>query len=90
MPGLRVDTHMQPGAMIPPFYDSMVAKLIAHGDTRDEAIATMQAALRVCALEGIATNASLHSDILADDTFRKGGVDTNYLPGLLKRRQEAI
>ncbi|WP_407493054.1 acetyl/propionyl/methylcrotonyl-CoA carboxylase subunit alpha [Pseudooceanicola sp. MF1-13] len=89
MPGLRVDTHMQAGAMIPPFYDSMIAKLIAYGDTRDDAVATMRAALKVCALEGIATNAVLHDAIMGDAEFQKGGVDTNYLPGLLKRRQEA-
>ncbi|WP_425050146.1 acetyl-CoA carboxylase biotin carboxylase subunit [Psychromarinibacter sp. S121] len=88
LPGLRVDTHMTPGAMIPPFYDSMVAKLITHGETRAEAIERMQAALKVCALDGIATNAPLHAAILSDDAFRQGGVDTNYLPGLLARISE--
>lgn len=85
LPGLRVDTHMQPGAMIPPYYDSLVAKLIAHGPTRDAAIATMQTALRLLRLRGITTNADLHSAILADPEFRAGGVDTNYLTGLLPR-----
>ncbi len=83
LPGLRVDTHMQPGAMIPPHYDSMVAKLIAHADTRDQAIALMARALRVMALEGVATNAPLHRAIMADAGFAAGGVDTNYLGGLL-------
>ncbi|WP_425072801.1 acetyl-CoA carboxylase biotin carboxylase subunit [Sagittula sp. S175] len=85
LPGLRVDTHMQSGAMIPPFYDSMVAKLITHGPTRTEAIATMQAALRCHSLTGITTNAGLHARIMADDTFRQGGVDTTYLPTLLAK-----
>jgi len=83
MPGLRVDTHMQPGAMIPPYYDSMVAKLIAHGETREAAIAVMQAALRTIVLEGVKTNAPLHSAIMADPAFQAGGVDTTYLAGLL-------
>lgn len=83
LPGLRVDTHMQPGAMIPPHYDSMVAKLIAHADTRAEAIALMARTLRVMVLEGVATNAPLHRAIMADPGFAAGGVDTNYLGGLL-------
>lgn len=81
--GLRVDTHLQPGAMIPPHYDSMIAKLIAWGETRDEAIRTMQKALRVSLLEGVKSNETLHAAIMADPVFRKGGVDTNYLAGLL-------
>ncbi|WP_370342710.1 acetyl-CoA carboxylase biotin carboxylase subunit [Pararhodobacter marinus] len=83
LPGLRVDTHMQPGAMIPPYYDSMVAKLITWGATRDEAIARMLTALDVCVLDGITTNAPLHRAILSDAAFRKGGVDTTYLGKLL-------
>ncbi|MEZ5751072.1 MAG: acetyl-CoA carboxylase biotin carboxylase subunit [Paracoccaceae bacterium] len=87
MPGLRVDTHMQTGAMIPPYYDSMVAKLIAWAPTRDEAIAVMRQALAVCRLEGIKTNAPLHVAIMDDAHFIAGGVDTNYLGGLLPRLQ---
>ena len=85
LPGLRVDTHMTTGAMIPPHYDSMVAKLIAHGPTRAAAIATMAQALSILRLEGIASNAPLHAAIMADPEFAKGGVDTNYLGGLLPR-----
>ena len=88
LPGLRVDTHMQPGAMIPPYYDSMVAKLIAWGPSRDEAIARMLTALDVCVLEGITTNAPLHRAILSDPAFCKGGVDTTYLGGLLPKLGE--
>ena len=83
LPGLRVDTHMTSGATVPPFYDSMVAKMIAYGETRAEAIAVLQKALNVCTLQGITTNAPLHRAILADPVFQAGGVDTNYLTGLL-------
>ena len=83
VPGLRVDTHMQPGAMIPPYYDSLVAKLITWGATREEAVARMLTALDVCVLDGVTTNAPLHRAILTDPAFRKGGVDTNYLGALL-------
>ena len=85
MEGVRVDTHMVSGAMIPPYYDSMVAKIIAHGPTRDEAISRMQSALRVMRLEGVKTNIALHAAIMADPLFGKGGVDTNYLPHFLKQ-----
>ena len=75
---------MLPGAMMPPHDDSMVAKLIAHGDTRAAAaIAFMARALRVMVLEGVATDAPLHCAIMADPAFATGGVDTDYLGGLL-------
>jgi acetyl-CoA carboxylase biotin carboxylase subunit len=85
LPGVRVDTHIHTGASIPPYYDSMVAKVIAYGDSRDAAIDTMATALRVIALDGVATNVALHRAIMDDPVFRTGGVDTNYLPGLLSR-----
>ncbi|QYZ69132.1 acetyl-CoA carboxylase biotin carboxylase subunit [Neotabrizicola shimadae] len=83
LPGLRVDTHVQSGAMIPPFYDSMIAKLIAQGETRDATRATMSDALRLLRLDGIANNAALHRAIMADPAFAAGGVDTAYLAGLM-------
>lgn len=82
LPGLRVDTHIETGAMVPPYYDSMIAKLIAHGPTRADAIATMAKALKVMTLKGIPTNAALHAAIMADPRFAKGGVDTGYLATL--------
>lgn len=85
LPGLRVDTHMEPGAMVPPHYDSLVAKLIAHAPTREGAIFLMQQALTVMELQGITTNAPLYRAIMADPDFAKGGVDTNYLAGLLPK-----
>ncbi|WP_420567160.1 acetyl-CoA carboxylase biotin carboxylase subunit [Thalassovita sp.] len=89
MPGLRVDSHMQPGAMISPYYDSMIAKLITWAPTRAQAIDRMQDALRVVSLEGLKTNAPLHAAIMDDDIFGKGGVDTGYLPDLLTRLEES-
>ena len=89
IPGLRVDTHMESGAAIPPFYDSMIAKLIAHGDTRADALTTMRAALRAHRLEGVTTNAPLHAAILSDPDFAAGGVDTRWLPAFLSRIAEA-
>jgi len=83
IPGLRVDTFLQPGAIVSPYYDSMIAKLIAWGDTREAAIAVMQEALKVCVVNGLTTNASLHTAIMADPKFRAGGVDTTYLTALL-------
>ena len=85
LPGLRVDTHITTGALIPPHYDSMVAKLVAHGPSRADAIALLQQALAILRLDGIATNAPLHAAIMADPEFQRGGVDTNYLGGLLPR-----
>jgi acetyl-CoA carboxylase, biotin carboxylase subunit len=85
LPGLRVDTHMESGAMVPPHYDSLVAKLITHADTRAGAIALMIEALDTMKLDGIITNAPLHRAIMADPEFITGGVDTNYLAGLLPR-----
>jgi acetyl-CoA carboxylase biotin carboxylase subunit len=85
LPGLRVDTHMQAGAMVPPFYDSMIAKLITHGKDRDQAIARMRIALSAFVLDGVHTNAKLHASIMTDPVFIKGGVDTGYLPDLLNR-----
>ncbi|WP_226552858.1 acetyl-CoA carboxylase biotin carboxylase subunit [Celeribacter naphthalenivorans] len=84
MEGLRVDTHMVPGAMISPYYDSMIAKLIVHAATREEAMDRMLKALDVCVLEGVKTNAPLHHAILSEGEFRAGGVDTTYLPRFLE------
>jgi acetyl-CoA carboxylase, biotin carboxylase subunit len=61
----------------------MVAKLIAWGETREEAIEVMRRALKVCQLDGLKTNARLHEAIMNDAEFQRGGVDTAYLAGLL-------
>ena len=78
-PGIRVDSHLYSGYNVPPNYDSMVAKLIAHGDTRETAIARMRNALTEMVVEGITTNKALHQEILNHTAFRSGGLDIHYL-----------
>lgn len=78
-PGIRVDTAAHADAVIPPYYDSLVAKLIAHGDTRAEAISRMRRALEMFVVEGIKTSIPLHRKILADSDFAEGRMDTHFL-----------
>jgi acetyl-CoA carboxylase biotin carboxylase subunit len=78
-PGIRVDSHLYSGYSVPPNYDSLIAKLISHGDTRDTAIARMRNALAEMVVEGIKTNAALHQEILAHAAFQRGGLDIHYL-----------
>jgi acetyl-CoA carboxylase biotin carboxylase subunit len=78
-PGIRVDSHVYSGYVVPPNYDSMVAKLIAHGESRDTAIARMRNALSELVVEGINTNKALHQEILNHTAFRSGGLDIHYL-----------
>ncbi|MEY4760604.1 MAG: hypothetical protein RLZZ200_460 [Pseudomonadota bacterium] len=78
-PGVRVDSHVYSGYNVPPNYDSMIGKLIAHGDTRDTAIARMRNALNELVVEGIKTNRALHQEILSHSAFREGGLDIHYL-----------
>ncbi|ABE48295.1 MULTISPECIES: acetyl-CoA carboxylase biotin carboxylase subunit [Methylobacillus] len=78
-PGIRVDTHAYQGYMVPPNYDSMIGKLIAYGDTREQAIARMQIALSEMVIEGIKTNVALHKELLADTAFHQGGTSIHYL-----------
>lgn len=77
-PGLRVDTALSAGAMVPPNYDSMVAKLIAHGRDRAEAMARLHAALDEMVIKGIAENTALHRVILSDEGFMAGGTPISY------------
>ena len=77
--GIRVDTHIVDGASIPPFYDSMVAKIIAHGPDRDTAMARLWKALNDTRIEGIATNVDFQAELLDDPDFVAGGVDTGWL-----------
>jgi acetyl-CoA carboxylase biotin carboxylase subunit len=78
-PGIRVDSHLYNGYRVPPNYDSMIGKLIAHGETRVAAIARMRNALAELVIEGIKTNAPLHRRILGDAGFIAGGADIHYL-----------
>ena len=78
-PGIRVDTHIYNGYIVPPYYDSMIAKLIAHGDDRAAALARMRGALAEIVIDGIKTNIPLHQDICSDAAFLAGGTDIHYL-----------
>ena len=78
-PGVRVDTAVYPGYTVPPFYDSMIAKLIVHARTRELAIARMQRALDMMVIEGIKTTIPLHKKIMADEKFKKGDFSTKFM-----------
>jgi acetyl-CoA carboxylase biotin carboxylase subunit len=85
--GIRVDTHINSGAGIPPFYDSLLAKIIAYGPDRRSALERMQRAVSNTHIEGVANNLPFHAAVLADPDFATGGVDTSYVPRLLERRR---
>jgi acetyl-CoA carboxylase biotin carboxylase subunit len=82
--GVRVDSHIYSGYTVPPYYDSLIAKLICHGPTRDAAIGRMQNALEEMVVDGIKTNIPLQSDIMRDPGFRKGGMNIHYLEAKLQ------
>jgi acetyl-CoA carboxylase, biotin carboxylase subunit len=83
LPGLRYDTHVEAGARIPPYYDSMVAKVIAHGANREEARQRLLGALNEIRVEGVRTNLTLHRAVLAHPEFVAGGMDTGFLARFL-------
>ena len=74
---------------MPPYYDSLIAKLISYGVDRDEALVRMQNALDELLIDGIRTNTPLHKDILRDHNFRKGGVNIHYLENMLNGHKKA-
>lgn len=78
-PGIRVDSHIYHNYMVPPYYDSMIGKIIAYGDDRDQAIARMRIALSETVISGIKTNIPLHLDLLSDTKFLDGGISIHYL-----------
>jgi acetyl-CoA carboxylase biotin carboxylase subunit len=78
-PGVRVDSHVYSGYNVPPHYDSLLAKLVAHGDTRETALARMRNALAELVVEGIKTNTPLHQEVLAHAAFQTGALDIHYL-----------
>ena len=84
--GVRVDSHVTTGYRVPPYYDSMVAKVITHGATREDAMARMRLALSEMVVEGISTNIPLHREILDDPAFCAGGVDIHHLERWLQQR----
>jgi acetyl-CoA carboxylase, biotin carboxylase subunit len=88
-PGTRVDTHAYEDYVIPPYYDSLVAKLIVHDRTRAEALARMSRALDFFVVEGIHTSIPLHKRILRDPEFMAGRMSTRFLEGFLLRQAQA-
>ncbi len=82
--GLRVDSAVYAGYTIPPYYDSMIAKVITKGKTRDEAIVKMKRALGEFVIEGIKTNIDFHLDLLDNEMYRKGEFDTSFISSLLE------
>ena len=78
-PGVRVDSHIYAGYTVPPYYDSLIGKLICHAETRAAALKRMENALIELVIEGIETNVPLHRDLLADAAFGSGGTDIHYL-----------
>ena len=81
--GLRVDTHVQGGSVVPPFYDSLLAKLIVHGTDRADALARARAALDLLRIDGVMTTVPVHQALLADAEFVAGGVDTAFFERFL-------
>ncbi|MEC9415769.1 MAG: acetyl-CoA carboxylase biotin carboxylase subunit [Pseudomonadota bacterium] len=78
-PGIRIDSHIYSGYKVPPFYDSMIGKIIAHGKNRKSAITRMENALKEIVIEGIKTNIPLHQEILQHSAFKVGGTNIHYL-----------
>ncbi len=88
-PGIRVDSHAYQNYFVPPNYDSMIGKVIAYGDTREQAIARMRVALSEMVVGGIKTNVPLHQELLLDEKFLRGGTSIHYLEERLARRKQA-
>ena len=88
-PGIRIDSHIYQGYTVPSHYDSMVAKLISYGDTRDQAMARMRVALSEMAITGIKTNIPLHQELMVDAAFRVGGTPIHYLEERLSQMKKS-
>lgn len=87
--GIRLDTHIVEGSVVQPYYDSLIAKIIAHGATRDEAIRRLKVALSEMQVETISTNIPLHQALLCDPDFVDGGVDIHHLEHWLEKREHS-
>ncbi len=85
-PGIRVDSHVYANYMVPPNYDSLIAKVISWGDTREKAIAKMRIALSEMVIEGIQTNLPLHQELMLDSAFVRGGTNIHYLEEKLAKQ----
>jgi acetyl-CoA carboxylase biotin carboxylase subunit len=86
-PGVRVDSHAYTNYFVPPNYDSMIGKIIVHGDTREQALARMRTALAETVIEGIKTNIPLHRELMVDASFIAGGTNIHYLEEWLSQRE---
>jgi acetyl-CoA carboxylase biotin carboxylase subunit len=86
-PGVRVDTHIYTNYFVPPHYDSMVGKIIVHGDTREQALARMRIALSETLVDGILTNIPLHRELMVDSKFVEGGTSIHYLESWMSQHQ---
>ena len=86
-PGVRVDSHMYSGYEIPPFYDSLMGKVITFGASREDAMARMRVALSELVVEGIQTNVPLHQELMSDPAFIQGGTSIHYLEKWLAERE---
>jgi acetyl-CoA carboxylase biotin carboxylase subunit len=87
--GIRVDTHIHAGYRVSPYYDSLIAKLIVHADSRSAAIALMRDALATMRIDGIATNLPFLRALFEDEAFGRGEADIHYLEHWLKQRRPA-
>ena len=83
--GIRVDTHIATGSSVPPFYDSLMAKIVAHAPERSSTLALLRQAIAATRVTGVATNLSFHAAVLSDPQFQAGGVDTEFVGRLLER-----
>jgi acetyl-CoA carboxylase biotin carboxylase subunit len=87
--GVRVDTAQYAEGVVPPYYDSLIAKLIVHGKDREEAIQRMRRALAMFVVQGIHTTIPLHEKIFEDEEFRKGQFDTKFMERFFERQKSA-
>ena len=85
---MRIDTHIYGGYRVPPYFDSMVGKIVAWGETRDYAIARMRNALNEIVVDGIETNLPLHRELMADPLFVQGELDIHFLERYLRRHND--
>ena len=88
--GVRCDTHCYAGYRIPPYYDSLMAKLVVHAPTRDEAISKMATALEEFTVEGVPTTISFHRRVMQNEAFRKGVFDTSFIEKHYNRDESTI
>lgn len=86
-PALRIDTWLESGDSVSPYYDSLMAKFITHGESREAALAAMDRVLDGTTVSGVPTNLELHRRILATEDFSRGGVSTSFLPALLSAQE---